>query len=251
VVTLGGTRSVGSRSLAVATLLLKAAGAIHRLVATRLERHPGDTAALGTLRLKHLAGLAIVAATAVVVPTATATATLALPRGATLRTASGLVGKAFLREELLLPSREREGGAAVAAGQDPVGVARVTHDDLPRTEKESARSGVTLEEQHFRAALVGTLGTTKQYFTSWQPTGTILGTFAAGSSGSTSWYRDWELVGHLSRSWVFDDRPRVPAAVAPRSPDLRAMAMVGSIDPLVGHTVIAWIGVGSGAILRR
>src|SRR5205823_13740599 len=71
-----------------------------------------------------------------------ATATrLALARGATRRAATGLVGEALLREELLLARREGEGAAAAAAGEDSV---RVAHRGVPGgSERSDSAPGVT------------------------------------------------------------------------------------------------------------
>src|SRR5215212_2638099 len=52
--------------LPVAALLLKARGAVDGLIAPRLERHPRDATTLGTLRLEHLPGRALITAAVLV-----------------------------------------------------------------------------------------------------------------------------------------------------------------------------------------
>src|SRR5207248_9683583 len=94
--------------LAVAAPALEAAGAVDRLVAARLERHPRHATALGADGLEHLprpAGVATAAAVAAVavVGHPAAAVTPALVGRAALGAAPRLVGEALLGEELLLP----------------------------------------------------------------------------------------------------------------------------------------------------
>ena len=116
--------------------LREAVRAVDRLITPWLERHPGLVPARGAGRREHLTVLATIpttatgaiASTAGGVPTGVVAPGAATPPTPTARAAllaaRGIAGEALLREKLLLPGREDERLAAVAAGQSFVGVSQ-------------------------------------------------------------------------------------------------------------------------------
>jgi len=114
--------------------LRKAVGAVDRLITPWLERHPGLIPTARAGGGEHLAILAAIPSTATravasaagAVPTRVVAPGAATPPTPTARAAilaaRRIAGEALLREELLLPSREDERLAAVAAGQSFVAV---------------------------------------------------------------------------------------------------------------------------------
>src|SRR5262249_32260703 len=104
--------------LAVAALLLEAARAVHWLVAARHERHSCPATPRRAPRLLPLAPAPPPAAGFEPPPPG---APGGAPRGAALRAASGLVGEALLRVDLLLSRGEQETAATLTADQGLVG----------------------------------------------------------------------------------------------------------------------------------
>src|SRR5437762_10458507 len=116
-------RASAVRARVAASLLREAVRAVDRLVAARLERHPGLVAAGRAGGREHLALAAIAAGAAARIAAAriAAGATAGLALGAALRAAGGLVGEPARGEELLLPDGEGKRLAAIAAGERLVG----------------------------------------------------------------------------------------------------------------------------------
>src|SRR5262249_52922129 len=115
----------------------EAVAAVHRTIASRLERHLGVATAVGAHRRIHLPRPGRVAAATTVPAAATtvsATAAVSAPdvttgglaRAAAMRAALRLVGEAAARVELLIVGSEDELRAAIHARQIPVGVWHLT-----------------------------------------------------------------------------------------------------------------------------
>lgn len=112
------TTAAGARIAATTrALAAEAVGAVHWLVATRLERHLCLLTARATGRTEHLALATVAAAPAV----ATATITLRALGGTTALAASGLVQEPLLLVIGLVVRTERKRRAAIGTGKGFVG----------------------------------------------------------------------------------------------------------------------------------
>ena len=113
--------------------LREAVRAVHRLVATGLERHQRIVAARRAGHREHLtippSATAIAAATAVAAAIAPAATAGATTRRSAVTATTRVVGEPTAREELLLSNREDKRLTAIAAVEDLV---RVTHADTSR-----------------------------------------------------------------------------------------------------------------------
>jgi hypothetical protein len=110
---------------AAGRLTTEAVAAVHRAIASGLERHLGILATLGADGGVHFAAPIAAATATATVPVAAATTAraLAAPSQTARRTTLRLVGVALFGVILLIFSAEGEGLAAVLAGKSPVLVA--------------------------------------------------------------------------------------------------------------------------------